>query len=423
MDTLKRYTRDTFASLNIRNYRLFFIGQAVSMSGTWMQTIALGWLTLILTGSGTSLGAMLAAQFLPILFLGPWGGVVVDRYNKRLLLYWTQILTALLSLALGLLVVSNHIEVWSLYVFAALFGLIKVIENPARATFVNELVGPTYIRNAVTLNSIIANLARLVGPALCGIVIVVFGIGWSFVVNALTFVFVIVILYLINEKDLLVEPLTPKEPGQIRAGLAYVKSNPIVRDTLLLMVAMGTLSYEFQVSLPLLAKITFLGDASAYATLMSAMGAGAVVGGLYTAGRKAVTMSLLAWFAALFGLSMLIVGLMPSFILATVGMFVVGFFSVNVLAMGNTLLQLNSASHMRGRVMALWSMAFLGTTPLGGPVIGFVGEFLGPRYTMFVGGAAAVLAAVYIFQRLYAYKESNVESEGKEGAESATLIK
>jgi MFS family permease len=421
MDSVRKYTHSTFASLKIRNYRLFFIGQSVSMCGTWMQTVAMGWLTLELTGSGTSLGGMLAAQFLPILLLGPWGGVLVDRYNKRTLLLVTQILTAVLSLVLGLFVIFGVIQVWSLYVFAALFGLIKVVDNPARSTFVNELVGPSHIRNAVTLNSIVNNLARLVGPAICGMVIVLFGIGWSFMVNALSFVVVIVMLVLIHDHELTKEPPTPKSPGQIREGLAYVQSNPIVRDTLLLMVIMGTLSYEFQVSLPLLAKITFLGDASSYATLMSAMGAGAVLGGLYTAGRKAVAMQQLAVFSWLFGLSMIVVGLMPNFFTATLGMLVVGFFSVNVIAMGNTLLQLNSVSHMRGRVMALWSMAFLGTTPLGGPIIGFVGEFLGPRYTMFVGGAAAVVAAIYIYRLLDKYHISETESE--EESESAIMIK
>jgi MFS family permease len=403
MGRIRRYGRETFASLKIRNYRLYFIGQAISLCGTWMQTVAQGWLVLELTGSGTELGGVLAVQYLPILLLGPWGGVITDRFDKRVLLYWTQSIAGLLALTLGVLVLLHMAALWMVYVLSFLLGLIKVVDNPARQTFVSEMVGPAHVRNAVTLSSTAANLARVVGPAIGGVLIVLFGIGWSFIFNAVSFIAVLVMLAAMRQSELSRQVQRPKERGQIKAGLAYVRDTPVVRDTLLLMVIIGTLSYEFQVSLPLLAKITFMGDAASYAVLLAAMGAGSVLGGLYAASRKAVTMQQLVFFTVLFGASMLAVGLMPTFPLAALGMVVVGFFSINVTSLGNTLVQLESVPHMRGRVMALWSMAIVGSTPIGGPIIGWVGEHWGPRFTMYIGGVAALLAALYILRLLRAY--------------------
>ena len=359
---------------------------------------------------------MLAVQFLPILFLGPWGGVITDRFDKRTLLYWTQSIAGVLALMLGVLVLEQVITLWMIYAFSFLFGLIKVVDNPARQTFASEMVGPAHVRNAITLSSTTANLARVVGPAIGGVIIALFGIGWSFIFNAVSFIAVLVMLALMRHSEFYREERKPKQPHQIREGLAYVRSNKVVRDTLLLMAFIGTLSYEFQVSLPLLAKDTFMGDAASYATLLAAMGGGSVVGGLYAAGRTAVSMRQLVVFSALFGASMLLVGVMPSFAWATAGMVLVGFFSINLTSLGNALVQLESVAHMRGRVMALWSMAIFGSTPIGGPIIGWVGEHWGGRSTMYVGGIAALAAALYVLRLLRAYAKALPVSAGVEQA-------
>lgn len=400
MSSIQNYFRNTFASLSIRNYRLYFVGQAISLSGTWMQTVAQGWLVLELTGSGTQLGGMLAFQFLPILFLGPWGGVITDRFNKRTLLYWTQSVSGVLALALGALVYTNTVEVWMIYAFALALGLIKVIDNPARQTFVSEMVGEVHVRNAITLNSTSANLARVIGPAIGGFIIILFGLATSFFFNGLSYIAVIAMLYAMREKELAVVVPTPKEKGQLRAGWVYVKNTPLIRNILLIIAVIGMFAYEFQVSLPLLAYATFTGGAELYASLLSAFGLGSVIGGLFTAGRKHIAPHQLVLAVTLFGVSMLALALAPSVELALFATLIVGFFSIQVTSLANTMIQLKSDVSMRGRVMALWSVAMFGSTPIGGPIVGFVGEYIGARWGIAIGGIATLLSAVFAYYTL-----------------------
>ncbi len=389
---IKKLHTKTFYSLKIRNYRLYFIGQAVSLSGTWMQTVAQGWLVLQLTGSGTQLGAVVALQFVPMLFLGPWGGLVTDRYNKRTILYSTQVAFGLLTLGIGLLILVGAIHIWMLYVFALLFGFVRIFDNPARQTFVAELVEAAHMKNAVSLNATENNLARAVGPSVAGVLIAGVGIAFCFLFNALSFVASIITLFLMRKEELYVPPAYQKKQGELRAGFRYVWHSPLIRNTLLLIAVIGMFAFEFQVSLPLLAQETFGAGAGGYAALLSAMGLGAVVGGLFAAGRHTIAPHHLVVFVLLFGLSMVATSLMPTLPWAVVGMLVVGFFSINVTSLGNTMLQLESAVHMRGRVMALWGVAMIGSTPIGGPIVGFVGEYLGGRFGIGLGGAATVLA-------------------------------
>ncbi len=395
MEHIRKFGRTTFASLMIRNYRLYFIGQLVSLSGTWMQTVALGWLVLQITGSGTQVGIVVALQFLPMLLLGPWGGLIADRYDKRNILYLTQIAFLIPTLLLGILVYFESINLILLYVLAVIFGFVRVFDNPARQTFVSELVGDGYIKNAVSLNATVNNLARAIGPSVAGILIAGVGMSFCFLFNAATYVVTIWTLYLMNHADLHVVPKKPKQKGEVREGFRYVMKTPFIRNMLVMMALIGAFVFEFQVSLPILAEHVFHGDAKSYAALMSAMGIGAVVGGIFAASRHSVSSHHFVIFSFFFGVSMVATALMPTLFWATIGMCVVGFFSINTTSLGNTMLQLKSAPEMRGRVMAFWGMAMMGSTPIGGPIIGFIGEFIGGRWGLAVGGFVALFVALY----------------------------
>jgi MFS family permease len=388
--TLKR----TFRSLSTRNYRIFIAGQVVSLSGTWMQSVAQAWLVLRLTGSGTALGLVIALQFLPVLLFGPFGGVIADRFPKRRLLVGTQTVAMTQALVLGVLVLTGAIELWMVFAMAAVFGLVTAVDNPARQTFVLEMVGTDNLTNAITLNSVVVNAARVVGPALAGVLIAVVGIGICFILNAASYVAVILALLLMRTSELSPAPTQVRAKGQLRAGLSYVRATPELLVPLVMMAIIGTLSYEFQVILPLVAERTFDGGAGTYGTLTSAMGVGAVVGGLATAGRSGAPSDAgLVRAAAMFGAVILLAAVAPFLWLEVLVLVLVGAASINVLATGNTTLQLRAAPEMRGRVMALWAVAFLGTTPVGGPIIGFIGEHAGPRVGLAVGGTAALVAA------------------------------
>jgi MFS family permease len=363
------------------------------MCGTWMQTIAVGWLVLKLTHSGTQIGLVVAAQFLPILLFGVWGGVVADRFDKRHILYCTQTAAGLLALALGLLVVTGRIHLWEIYVLAAGLGLVTVIDNPTRQTFVIEMVGRDRLKNAVTLNSTIVNGARIIGPSIAGVLILSVGIGQCFLINAVSYVAVLIALSRMDKSKLHKAPLSAREPGQIRAGLRYIWGVPRLRATLVMMFIIGTFAYEFPVILPLFATVTLHGNAGTYSAMTAAMGFGAVFGGLYAAGRGVAGHKQLIMAAALFGLSILLVAAMPNLATAGVVLVLVGALSVLFISIGNTTLQLTSDPKMRGRVMSLWTMAFLGTTPIGGPLIGAIADHSNPRVGLAVGGVATLLAA------------------------------
>ncbi len=386
----------TFASLvQSRNYRRYFIGQSISLAGTWMQSVAQGWLVLKLTGSGTAVGLVIALQFVPVLLLGPLGGVVVDRVDTRRLLIATQAVAGALALTLGILTVTNVVELWMVYMLAAGLGLVTVVDNPARQTFVLELVGPDLLTNAITLNSVNINAARVVGPAFAAALIAWIGIGPCFLVNAATVVAVIVALAGMKSSELAPKPLAPRAKGQVREGLRYVWATPALRTPLVMMAIIGTLSYEFQVMLPIFARFTFNGTAGTYGVLTAAMGVGAVVGGLATASRGRSGLDALVRVAAVFGLVILAAAWSPTLPVAVVALVAVGAASITFLARANTTMQLTADPAMRGRVMALWTVAFLGSTPIGGPIMGYIGEHLGARWALTVGGSAAIVAAGY----------------------------
>ena len=399
VERLIQFGSRTFSSLRVWNYRLYFFGQALSLCGTWMQTIAQSWLVLKLTGSGTALGLVTALQFLPILFFGPWGGVIADRYPKRKILYVTQTASGILALVLGILVATDTVELWMVGVLALLLGLVNAVDNPTRQTFVTEMVTKEHFANAVSLNSMQVNLARAVGPAVGGVLIATVGLAWCFGINAVSYIAVLAVLFMMRQDELLMAPPVERKKGQLKEGIRYIMRSPMLRDTLIMLGIIGTLTYEFIVILPLFAKFTFGGDAASFAALNSAMGIGSVFGGLFVAQKRRRSPRMLVNASVLLGSAMLLVALAPTFPLAIAGMVLVGIFSINFLSTGNILLQITSAPEMRGRVMAFWAVAFLGSTPIGGPIIGWIGEYIGPRWGLAMGGFAALAAAWFGFMR------------------------
>jgi MFS family permease len=390
----------TFAALQIPNFRRFLTGQVVSLCGTWMQTIALGWLVLSLGASGTTLGLVTAAQFLPVLLFGPYGGLIADRTNRRHLLMMTQVGSGLAALALGALDLTGTARLWMVAVAAALIGLCNAVDNPARQSFVQEMVGSDHLPNAITLNSVTVNAARIVGPAIAGVVILAVGTAGCFLFNAASFGAVLLALHRMDTSALHERPPVHRAPGQLRAGFAYVRRTPVLRIPLIMMLVIGALSYEFQVVLPLVARETFGGNAETYSMMTSAMGAGAVIGGLLVARRRRIGVRPLAVIAGAFGLAFLLAAAAPSIELELAALVVVGGTSVAFISTGNATVQLSADPAMRGRVMALWSVAFLGTTPFGGPIAGWVAQTFGPRAGLLLAAGAALAAAAFAFASL-----------------------
>lgn len=392
----------TFSSLRSRNFRWYFAGQSVSLVGTWMQSTTQAWLVLQLTRSGTALGLVVALQTLPILLLGPLGGTVADRFGKYRILWWTQLLAGAQAALLAGLTLSGHLHLWELYVLACSLGLVNMVDNPTRQTFIVEMVGREQLANAVTLNSVMVNVARAIGPALGGVLIATVGSGWCFLLNAASFVFVLGGLAAIDRDRL--QPAVPavRGRGQLVEGFRYVAATPVLRDALVMMALIGCLAYEFQVSLPLVAQRTFHGGSQLYGLLNSAQGIGAVVGGLAVAGRPRTGSRALVRAAAAFAVVMAAAAAAPTAWVEVGALLLVGAASVRFLALGNATLQLASEPSMRGRVMALWSVAFLGSTPVGGPVVGAVGEALGARAGLGLGAAAIAVAACWGWRRLAA---------------------
>ena len=393
MTSIRNAWNQTFHSLRVRNYRVYFIAQLISVSGTWMQSIAQAWLVLHLTGSGVDLGIVTGLQFLPVLLFGPFGGLVADRLDKRKLLFATQTAGGLLALTLGILTVTHVVQLWQVYVLAGSLGVVNLFDNPARQTFVMEMVGREDLPNAVSLNSVVMNASRVVGPAIGGLVIVLFGLGICFFVNAVSYVAVLIGLAMMRVADLHRTPPVERARGQVRDGLRYVWRTPPLRNTLIAMAVIGIFAYNFSVTLALLAKVTFHGGAGTYALLTSCMGVGAIIGGLFAAHRAKPTPRLLHTLALVFGVLLCGVAFAPSLVVVSVVIVFMGAASIGFIATANATLQLQAEPAMRGRVMSLYAMAFLGSTPIGAPLVGAIAQWSNPRIAIAVGGVATVLAA------------------------------
>jgi MFS family permease len=386
--------RLTFAALSVPNYRRYFAGQSISLIGTWMQMTAQAWLVLSLTHSSTKLGLVVALQTLPVLLLSPYGGVIADRIDKRRLMVALQSAMGLQALALGILTLTGTVRFWQIGLLAALLGLNNAFENPARQSFMLELVGGRHLRNAITLNSVLVNVARVVGPAVAGILIATVGEGICFVANAASFVAVVTSLMTLNRGAL--EPTTPapRARGQLREGLRYVRRTPELAFPLLMMAAVGCLTYEFQVSLPVMASRGLHAGATGYGFMTAAMGVGAVVGGLLVAAKGRTGTAQLTVAVTAFGVAMTLAAIAPSLGFELGALALAGAASIAFMSTGNSTLQLRAAPQMRGRVMSLWFVAFQGSTPIGGPIIGWVIAFAGARAGLGLGALTCFAAAL-----------------------------
>ncbi len=395
MSAVATFSSRTFAALRVRNFRLYFIGQLISTSGTWMQSVAQGWLLLQITGSSVDLGIAVALQYVPMLVLGSYGGLVADRHEKRRILYATQSGAGVLALVLGVLVTTHHVNVASIYVIAALLGVVNLFDLPARQSFVQEMVGRDLIANAVSLNSVLMNSGRLIGPSIAATLIALVGTAACFYANAASFIAVIVALALMRSADFMTMKTVEREKGQLRLGLRYVMETPQLRKVILAVAVVGTFAFNFTVTLPVFAHVTFHQENAAnYGLLLGAMGLGAVVGGLVIAHRSNPTPQLLAGLALGFGLFMTLTAFAPSLRLAALALVPTGAFSIAFMSTANSTLQLNSSQSMRGRVMSLYGVAFMGVTPIGAPLIGFIIAQSDPRMGLFTGAALTMVTAV-----------------------------
>jgi MFS family permease len=376
-----------------RNYRLYFYGQLVSTSGTWMQTVALGWLVYRVTNSGFAVGVVTALQFLPMLMIGTYGGVIADRLDKRRTLIATQAGMAVGSAALAAITLAGTDPLWAIYVLTFVIGVFSAVDMPVRQAFVSEMVGEADLANAVALNSAMFNTSRVIGPAIGAILIRLFDVGPVFAVNAVSFGAVIAGLVMMRPDELFSSPPVERAKGQVREGLRYVWRTPELRSVILVLAVVGTLAFNFTVILPVLAKVTFGGGAGTYGLLTSLMGVGSLVGALAVASKLAPTAKLLVGSCLAFGVVMLASAVAPNLVTEDLVMVVLGAATITFLATCNSTLQLTSVPEMRGRVMALYGLVFLGSTPIGGPIVGWISQQFGPRYGLAMGGVATVVAA------------------------------
>jgi MFS family permease len=393
MNRIRRAGRQTFRSLETPNYRKYLLGQIISASGSWVQQTALTWLVVSMThGNGFAVGTVIALQFLPVLIGGAWAGVLADRVDKRRLLIATSAGAAICAAVMGGLVLTDAIQLWMVYTLAASFGIATALDSPARRSFVTELVPDDHAANAVSLNSSVFTAARVIGPTVAAVLIATAGIGWCFVANAASFVAVIAALMMMDLHA--IHPVAPmaREPGQLRDGLRYVWSHQALRTTLLLTAIVGTLSFNFQVTVSLMARKVFHGDASTFATLLALMSVGAVISSLYVAHREHVTTRFVILAALMLGGCMMFAAVTPSLVVFAIVLVPMGASSIGFLSSAGALAQSRAEPEFRGRVAALFAVAFLGSTPIGAPIIGALSQVFGPRSGLIVGGITALVA-------------------------------
>jgi len=380
------------AALTVPNFRRFVIGQGISLVGSWTETVAQAILVLQLTNSATAVGFATAARYLPVLLLTPYAGLLVDRMGKRSILVATASLLALLSLLQAALVLTHRIDMTTVFGVALLFGCLSALDNPARQAFIPEMVSRSLIRNAVTINSTMVNVGRALGPLVAAVLVTTVGIGWCFLVNAGSFGAVLVALLTMQRSALYPVERVVAARGQLIEGFRYAVTVPDIIGPVAMMALIGTFTYEFEVSLPLFAKVSLGGGATSYSWLLGAFGAGSVAGGFYCMVRPELGLPRLVRAALLYAGAMLATAGAPSEVVAVGLLFVVGLASITFITTGNATIQLAAAPQYRGRVTALWSTAFVGSTPIGASIIGLI-DAIDPRLGLAVGGVACLAAA------------------------------
>jgi len=383
-----------FRSLRIFNYRLWFLGALVSNTGAWMQRTAQDWIVLteLTNRDAAALGITMALQFGPLLVMVPFTGLMADRFDRRKLLMWTQTASGALALGLGALVLSGTVQLWHVYVFALLLGIVTAIDTPVRQTFVSELVSDADISNAVALNSTSFQSARLVGPAIAGVLIAVLGSGWVFVINGVSFAGVLLSLVLIRRDQLVAAPRLTKARGQIRDGLRYVGSRSDLVIVLVMVFLVGTFGFNFPIFISTMSTVEFGQGAAQFGLLSSIMAAGAVTGSLLAARREKVRLAVILVAAGGFGVACALAALTPNYWVFAVVLVLVGVTSLTMMNTANAYVQVTTAPAMRGRVMALYMAIFAGGTPIGAPIVGWVANVFGPRWALGIGAASGIAA-------------------------------
>jgi MFS family permease len=417
----------TFRALHNPNYRRYALGSLISNTGTWMQRVAQDWLVLSLTaGSGAALGITTGLQFLPVLLLSPYAGVIADRFPKRRLLQLTQVTMAFASLVLGLLAVAGVAQVWEVYLIAFLFGIGSAFDAPARQSFVSEMVGPDDLTNAVGLNSATFNTARIIGPAIAGLMIGALGggasaTGWVILINAVSYGAVIWQLQHMDTTLLRSPRPTARTPGMLLEGVRYIRSQPKMMAILVMVFFAGTFGMNFQITSALMATHVFGKGAGEFGILGSAMAVGSLTGALMAARRVRIRLRLVAGAAVGFGVAEMVAGLMPTYVAFALMCPVIGFFTLTMLNSANATMQLESAPALRGRVMALYMTIVMGGTPIGSPIIGWVGQQFGPRWTLVGGGALVIVGVVLAVALLARLSRHQVAVDEREtvGAQAA----
>lgn len=401
MTRLRLAAGDMFRSLRIRNYRLFFVGQLVSQAGTWMQMVAVIWLVLRLTDDGFALGLVTAAQFLPVLLFGAWGGVVTDRVDHHRFMVWTQAAFTVISAAFAGLVLTDRLGLTAIFALSTAYGVVTALDNPVRRILVVDLVADKDVPNAVALNSSLMTASRVIGPAVAGVLISGVGVEWCFVTNFVTYLAVLFALARMDRSTIQPSPRVTRASGQLREGIRYVWREPRLRLPLVLLAVVGTLAFEFQVTLPLFAERALGGDSTTFTYLYSLMSLGSVIGALSIARRRDVSTHLLAWAAIWLGVTMGLLAVAPNFVLAAIAVMPVGAATVVMISGANTVIQLQAVPEMRGRALALTTVVFIGSTPIGGPITGWVSEHLGAAAGIWLGAVASGMAGLWTLRKLH----------------------
>jgi MFS family permease len=387
--------RNPLQSLKVRNYRLYFSGQLISLTGTWAQRVAQDWLVLQLTNSGTVLGIVTALQFAPALLFSLYGGALADRGDKRRLLLLTQAGMGVAALALGLLDVTGAVRLWHVLVLATVLGVVSAIDTPIRQSFVVEMVGGADLPNAVALNATTFNLARIIGPAIAGVVISAYGTGWAFLGNAVSTIAVLLGLWLMRPAELYPSTPVDRVPGQYRAAIRYVRSRSDLVLPMLIMFVIGTFGFNYQISIALIAKQVFHRGAASFGLLSTTLAVGATIGALAATLRRRRPSRLFLICAALaFSVSEIVAGAMPTFGLTALALVPAGLCMITLAQSANATVQLGVEPTMRGRVMGLYILCFMGGTPVGAPIIGWVAELFGPRWAMLGGGLVCLISTL-----------------------------
>lgn len=388
--------RDTFSALRLHNYRLYVLAQFIANTAGWMQRIAVDWLVLEITGSVALVGLTIALQFLPTLLLGAWAGVIADRFPKRTVLLFCQSLVGVLSLALAIVALSGDAQLWAVYALVLGIGVLQVIDSPARSVFVNELVGPRHIRNAISVNASTFHLGALLGPAISGVLIVAIGSGWAIAVNVGAMAAGLCLLLAMRTDELLIAPRAPRAKGQIREAGRYILGKP----TLFWTMVMGAFVAVFGMPMPALlagmADTVYDTGATGYGLYNSLAAIGAFLGALASTRRGSLRLRTIVFGAMLYGLLQLLAGIAPFYPMFLAILPAIGLSRLLMMTASETMVQLSSNLTIRGRIMAFWVMVVVGGQAVGGPLMGWLAEELGSKTAMAISGGVPAVAAVVI---------------------------